>query len=162
MIDSRGFIACLKESGFYFFSGVPCSILKVALTYLIADKEVKYVPAAREDIAIGVASGAYLTGKKSAILIQNSGLGHIINALTSFNIIYKIPVLIFITWRGYQGKDAPEHRIMGRKTTTLLKNMGIRFKVLSKEYPKDIEWALKLMERRRQPVALIIKDKVLV
>lgn len=162
MIDSRGFIACLKENSFYFFSGVPCSILKVALKHLIADKEVKYVPAPREDIAIGVASGAYLTGKKSAILIQNSGLGHIINALTSFNLIYKIPVLILITWRGYQGKDAPEHKIMGRKTTKLLKNLGIPYKVLSSKYPKDIEWALTLMERRGLPVAFIIKDKVLV
>ncbi len=162
MIDSRGFISCLKENGFYSFSGVPCSILRVALTYLITDREVKYVPAVREDIAIGVASGAYLAGRKSAILIQNSGLGHIINALTSFNLIYKIPVLIFITWRGYQGKDAPEHKIMGRKTTGLLEKLGIQYKILSREYQDDIKWALRLMERNREPVALIIKDKVLV
>lgn len=151
----------LEEKGFSFFSGVPCSFLKEALNAIMKSKRIRYIAAVKEDIALGVSSGAYLAGKKSGILMQNSGLGHIINALTSFNLIYKIPVLMFITWRGYQGKDAPEHNLMGRKMTTLLRDLGIPYKILSGEYKKDIDWAVDLMEKKSIPVALIVKEDVI-
>ena len=113
--------------------------------------------AVRENAALGVASGAYLAGKKSAIFIQNSGLGNIINALTSFNLIYKIPVIMFITWRGYQGKDAPEHIIMGEKMLPLLDFMEIPYRVLGQHYERDIDWAISAMNANSIPVALILK-----
>lgn len=140
-----------------FFSGVPCSILEAALKEGLRDPQVRYVPAVKENVALGVASGAYLAGKKSGILIQNSGLGNIINGLTSFNLIYKVPVLMFITWRGYQGKDAPEHSIMGEKTISLLKELGIPYRVLSDSFRKDIDWALGTIKKRSIPVVLILK-----
>ena len=148
----------LKEKGFKFYSGVPCSILKTMLKEVAADKEIKYISAVRENTALGVASGAYLSGEKSCILIQNSGLGNIINALTSFNLIYKIPVLMFITWRGFEGQDAPEHIIMGKKMTRLLEDIGIPYAVLGEDYKKDIDWALGQMSEARIPTALILKE----
>lgn len=131
-------------------------ILKIAFL----DPQIKYIPAVRENAALGVASGAYLAGKQSAIFIQNSGLGNMINALTSFNLIYKIPVLMFITWRGYRGKDAPEHIIMGKKTLSLLKELNIPAAVLEKDFKKNIDWAVKKMCRGKIPVAIILKGKI--
>ena len=89
---------------------------------MIDDPEIKYIPAIREDVAIGIASASYLSNSKGGIILQNSGLGNLINPLTSFNLIYKIPVLIIIGWRGYGGRsnDAPEHWIMGEETTNIL------------------------------------------
>lgn len=161
MIKSKNFLVYLGKKEFKFFSGVPCSFVKDALAALQNNKDFIYVPAVKEDIALGICSGGYLAGKNTAIIIQNSGLGHIVNALTSFNLIYKIPVLIFVTWRGYLGKDAPEHKIMGRKTTTLLKCLDIPYRILSDGYKKDIDWAIKMMQNKKIPVALIIKEGVL-
>lgn len=158
MISAYDFWAYLTSRGYKFFSGVPCSILKTILEVGLNEPQIKYIPAVRENAALGVASGAYLTGEKSGILIQNSGLGNIINALTSFNIIYKIPVLMFITWRGFNGKDAPEHLIMGKKTLSLLQDLEIPYRILSNAYKKDIDWAIKAMENKSIPVAIIIKD----
>lgn len=123
----------------------------------MADPEIQYIPAVRESAALGVASGAYLAGRRSGILIQNSGLGNIINALTSFNLIYKIPVLMFITWRGFKGKDAPEHLIMGKKTLTLLKDLRIPYRILSNSYKNDLNWAIEIMENKSIPAAIIVK-----
>lgn len=128
------------------------------LKSVFADRDVRYIPAVRENAALGIASGACLAGERSAIFIQNSGLGNIINALTSFNLLYKIPVLMFITWRGYRGKDAPEHRIMGKKTPAMLRLLNIPAVILSREYEKDILRAVGTMERKSIPVAVIIKD----
>ncbi|MDP1853031.1 MAG: hypothetical protein Q8L26_02335 [Candidatus Omnitrophota bacterium] len=158
MIRVKDFWDYLAGKNFIFFSGVPCSIFKTVLDEAINSEIITYVPAVREDVAMGVSSGAYLAGKKSGILIQNSGLGHIVNTLTSFNLIYKIPVLMFISWRGYMGKDAPEHKIMGRKTISLLSGLDIPHRALSVDFDKDLNWAIGIMEKKHIPVALIVKE----
>lgn len=156
MITASRFWQGLLKNGFSFSSGVPCSFLKEILAHV--PKEANYVLATREDNALGLASGAYLSGKKSAILIQNSGLGNIVNGLTSFNLIYKIPVLVIISWRGEPGKpDAPEHSVMGEKMFPLLKELDIPYKILSDEINKEIGWATKKMDEGKVPVALILK-----
>lgn len=160
MITTDFFWQSLTKEGFSFFSGVPCSILKPVL--LNIPPNIKYVPAVREDSALGVAGGSFLTGRKSAILIQNSGLGNIVNALTSFNLIYKIPVLLVITWRGEPGKpDAPEHIIMGELTLPILKTLKIPYKIIDDNFSAQVEWAKKEMETNKIPVALILKEGII-
>lgn len=161
MIPASLVLGYLKKKGYNFFTGVPCSMLKGLLEEISNDPEVKYINAVRENSALGVASGAYLAGKPSCVLMQNSGLGNIVNTLTSFNLIYKIPVILFITWRGFEGKDAPEHRIMGRKTIPLLKELGIPFVTLTESFESDIDWAIERMHKSRIPVALILKPGIL-
>ena len=158
MINPSSMLQYLKKHDYKFYSGVPCSILKGVFKAALADEQLKYIPAVRENAALGVASGAYLSGKKSCILIQNSGLGNIVNALTSFNMIYKIPILIFVTWRGFKGNDAPEHIIMGEKMASLMKELGIPYRVLTLKYRRDIDWALDKMAKTSFPVMLIVKD----
>lgn len=157
MISVNDFWNYLKSKEYTFFSGVPCSILEKVLEGCMHDLDIEYVPAIRENVALGLASGAYMSGKRSGILMQNSGIGNIVNALTSFNLIYKIPVLMFITWRGYGGKDAPEHIIMGKKTLSLLKELNIPTVVLSEEFKNDIDWTISRMKKSRIPCAVIIK-----
>ena len=161
MIEASSVIGYLKRNGYNFYSGVPCSILKSLLKNVIADEDIRYIPAVRENAELGVASGGYLAGRKSCVLMQNSGLGNIINAMTSFNLIYKIPVLMFISWRGFKGKDAPEHIIMGKKTLSLLKELSIPYRILTERYEKDIDWALKQIERHSIPTVLILKKDLI-
>jgi len=161
MILVNEFLEYLKKKDFTFLSGVPCSILKPILNHILNDPDFNYISAVRENAALGVASGAYLAGKRSGILIQNSGLGNIVNTLTSFNLIYKIPVLMFITWRGYKGQDAPEHIIMGEKTLPLLDLLEIPNRVLGHTFREDIDWAIQTMESESIPVAVILKKGII-
>src|SRR5258707_11786892 len=108
------FVAALKDAGFDFFCGVPCSLLKGLVSLLDQDKEAHYVSATREDSAIGMAAGAWLGGKQPMVLMQNSGLGVSINALASLSTMYALPALLVISWRGEGGNDAPEHILMGQ------------------------------------------------
>lgn len=162
MIPHAQLLDYLAGKGIRFFSGVPCSYARAFLQGLAGDRRFRYVPAAREDMALGISSGSWLAGRPAGVIMQNSGLGHIVNSLTSFNLIYRIPCLVFVTWRGFRGKDAPEHMIMGRRTGSLLRCLGIPFRVLGEDWKSDIDWALLTMRRRRIPAVLIIRKDVIV
>jgi phosphonopyruvate decarboxylase len=161
-MKAADFCSALKKQGFNLFTGVPCSILKDTILCLQGDPDVRYVSATREDEAVGIAAGSFLGGQKPVVLMQNSGLGSSIGALASLPLLYKIPMLLVVSWRGYQGKDAPEHRIMGKSMLKLLRDFGIPTKILPKRNPeKTITEAVKTMEEQQIPVAIIIKRGVI-
>lgn len=157
------FYHLLKNCGIDFFSGVPCTLLEGLIAMASLDSKVIYVPAVREDVAVAVASGAYLGGRYSCVFMQNSGLGNCLNVLASLNLIYKIPVCLVISWRGFKGKDAPEHLIMGRSTKKLLQDIRIPATVLSKKYLETQTLSLvEKMKKNNIPVALLLRKGILV
>lgn len=163
MRTASEFWAILKRHQMTFFAGVPCSLLEGVINVGLADPAVTYVPAVREDVALGIASAAHLAGRRGGILMQNSGLGNVVNPLTSFNLIYRIPVLMLVSWRGYGGKDAPEHLIMGEKTPDLLRALGVPHLVLEAETLEEhVQWAISTMEQQLIPVALILRPATIV
>jgi phosphonopyruvate decarboxylase len=103
----------LEAQGYDFFTGVPCSLIESLIAALETHPRLPYVPAVREDVAVGIAAGAWLAGGRPMVLMQNSGLGTSMNALVSLSLLYRLPALLLVTWRGYAGKDAPEHLLMG-------------------------------------------------
>lgn len=152
----------LKKKGFDFFCGVADSTVASLLEVLSRDP-VGYRGAAREDLAVGMASGAYLAGKWPCVLMQNSGLGYCLNALTSLNLIYKIPLLMIVGYRGFDGKDAPEHEVMGAHCEALLKEIGIPVWVPAQpqELIEAVGQADDAMRRLRIPAALLIRPGVI-
>ena len=76
-------------------------------------------------MAVGLAAGAWLGGRRPVVVMQNSGLGTSLNALASLSLMYGLPALLLVTWRGYQGKDAPEHILMGEISPGILELLGI-------------------------------------
>jgi sulfopyruvate decarboxylase alpha subunit len=138
-LTSKSFIERLIQEDYKFFTGVPCSLLS-GLIYELEDQkwEASYVPSVREDAAVGLCVGAYLAGRIPVLLMQNSGLGYCLNAFTSLNLIYKIPALVIMSWRGKAGKDAPEHIIMGDIDQELLKTAGMEYSILSAENCEEV------------------------
>jgi len=160
-MNSREFCELLKNGGFDFFSGVPCSFLGPIIEHLSHGKDFQYVPATREDEALGIAVGAYVGGKKPVVLMQNSGLGNSIDALTSLVLLYKFPILLIISWRGFEENDFIEHSLMGKYMIDFLKTMKIPTMILSKnDLPKQIAEADQMMKKTETPVALVLKKGV--
>ncbi|MCF2132231.1 hypothetical protein L1I79_38335 [Strepomyces sp. STD 3.1] len=159
-------LTTLIENNYTHFTGVPCSLLKGIFSLLESNEVterhgISFTPAIREDSALGVASGMYLGGKKSVVLMQNSGLGYSLNVLTSFNLIYDLPILLLISWRGAYGNDAVEHDIIGAKLTNLLDSVEIPHKEFDNNRPEElIAETLSLIEETNRPVALLIKDEI--
>ena len=159
-ISSKNFVGLLQEVGFDFFTGVPDSTLGGIIATLIEQRA--YVPAVREDEAVGMAAGAFMGGKVPVVLMQNSGLGTSLNALISLNLIYRQPCLLLISWRGHDGKDAPEHLVMGQVMTRLLDLVRIPHRTLGAETVReDIGWAAQVFMKQRIPAALLIQKGML-
>lgn len=148
MLNTKAFGYELKKSGFDFYSGVPCSFLKNLINYAINDCE--YIIASNEGEAVAICAGAYLGGRKTVVLMQNSGLTNAISTLTSLNYIFRIPVMGFVSLRGEPGtNDEPQHELMGRITTSLLDIMEIKWSYLSDnidDAKSQIEIAKKYIE----------------
>ncbi len=162
MLKSEDFAQELIKSGYDFFTGVPCSIIGNLITNLTGRPDVTYIPAVREDAAVGVASGAYMAGKVPVVLMQNSGLGQCLNTLTSLSLIYKLPCLLIVTWRGFEGKDAPEHLVMGRTCNKLLDTVGITHHDFNHDNIKTlIDMSYKLVTEKREPLVLFLKKGII-
>jgi phosphonopyruvate decarboxylase len=152
----------LEAQGYDFFSGVPCSLIEHLIATLENHPRLPYVPAVREDVAVGIAAGAWLARRCPMVLMQNSGLGTSMNALVSLSLMYRLPALLLVTWRGHEGKDAPEHLLMGEISPGLLDMMRIPHRVVSaKTIAADIAWGRAESERLSQPVALLLPPGVL-
>lgn len=162
MFKSESFADVLINHGYDFFTGVPCTIIGNLITNLTGRPDVTYVPAVREDVAVGIASGAYMAGKIPVVLMQNSGIGQCLNALTSLNLIYKLPCLLIVTWRGFEGKDAPEHLVMGRTCKKLLDIVGIPHFTLNPDNIRTfINHSYNLIIENKSPVALFLKEGII-
>ncbi len=161
MLKSEDFAQVLTNNGYDFFTGVPCTIIGNLITNLTDRSDVTYIPAVREDVAVGVASGAYMAGKIPVVLMQNSGLGQCLNALTSLSLIYKLPCLLIVTWRGF-GQDAPEHLVMGKTCKKLLDTVGIPHFTFNPDNIKSlVNHSYNLITENKSPVALFLKKGII-
>jgi len=151
------FAKLLINAGFNFVSGVPCAAQKYIIDYLSNHPKIQHIPANRESEALGIATGAFLAGKKPIVYMQNSGLMNSLNDITSLLISYKIPILLIITWRGAPGEDAPQHLVNGRSMIKILDTIGIPAQILTKENMKlTIQFSKTWLKEKQIPAAILI------
>src|SRR5262245_28802785 len=90
-----------------------------------ADLEIRDVALTTEEEGIAMAAGAWLGGDRAALLMQSSGVGNCINALTlSSNCGF--PLLAIVTMRGEWGEFNPWQIPMGQATPDALRLGGVR------------------------------------
>ena len=94
---------------------------------ILADRypDVRTTVATREEEAFGIAAGLYLGGAKPAVMLQSSGLGNSLNALTSLFVPYRIPALILNSMRGDAGEWNEAQVPMGRAVRAICDSIGI-------------------------------------
>jgi phosphonopyruvate decarboxylase len=146
VIVADAFLAPARGRGFDFYAGVPCSFLTPIINRVISDPALEYVGATSEGEAVAIAAGAWLAGKKTVVMCQNSGLGNAVNPLTSLSFPFRIPTLLVVTWRGQPGiHDEPQHELMGEITGGLLDTLRVPHRPFPAT-PDDVEPALALAE----------------
>ncbi len=169
MIKCEELAKVFKENELTFFTGVPDSTFKDWMKYLADNPPgFKNIIAVNECEATAIASGYHLATKQiGAVYMQNSGLGKVVNPVTSLcsGDVYSIPVLFMIGWRGEpEKKDEPQHKMMGRVMIPLLDCLEIPYKILPdniKEAETTIREVKQLAEQNSSPAALIIKKGTL-
>ncbi len=87
--------------------------------------DVRLVLATREEEAFGIAAGLYLGGRRPTVMLQSSGLGNSLNAITSLVVPYQIPMLIVVSMRGDVGEWNAAQVPMGRAVRSIFEAIGM-------------------------------------
>jgi sulfopyruvate decarboxylase subunit alpha len=153
----------LREAGVDFISLLPDSDFSELQARVSSDNHFTYVPVSNEAIGVGVCAGAYLSGKRPALLVPTSGLLVAAWPLTSICMAWGLPLLMLIPYRGDIG-DA--FWLMGPyKDTTepLLKLLSAPYSVISKqeEIAKAIVDAEGSTISWQRPVAILLTGETI-
>ena len=103
---------------------VPDAGLTRLLDLCTADNAMRVMTLTREDEGVGLLTGAWLGGERAALLMQSSGVGNVVNAL-SLPSVMKAPCLMLVTMRGQWGEANGWQVPMGSATPGVLEAMGV-------------------------------------
>lgn len=166
MISAEDFCTELERQQFNFATGVPCSFFGGPIAHLERTPGA-YVAAANEGNALATAVGAALAGSRSYVMLQNSGLGNLINPLTSLVMTYRVPVLTFVSLRGWPDPktDEPQHEVMGPSTQPMIELLDLphwylRSNADLEEFSSTLELACEEMNHGNAPFILVEKGAV--
>jgi sulfopyruvate decarboxylase subunit alpha len=128
------------------------------LSHVLGEFERKYadvrlILATREEEAFGIAAGLYLGGRKPSVMLQSSGLGNSINALTTLVIPYRIPMLIVVSMRGDEGEWNAAQTPMGLAIRPILDAIAIRHATLSEGATHDRQVSDTIVEQAKTAFA---------
>jgi sulfopyruvate decarboxylase subunit alpha len=156
--NSKLIYDALKECDVRLVSALPETWLVHLIRLADDDPEMILVRLAKEEEGVGVSAGAHFAGVKSAMLMQNHGFLASINGIVSFAHLYKIPLLMLISYRGSMGERDPWQTQGGNVTEALLRALGIPYSFLdsAETAKKRIRQAQTLAESSLQPVALLL------
>jgi sulfopyruvate decarboxylase TPP-binding subunit len=126
-----------NELEFRFFSGVPCSELQLLYNEMDPNK-MHYIPAVTETIAIGIASGVWISNVRSCVMMDSKKINSIKPILDNINIRLEIPVLFIF------GGDC--------------KSDYLNMSSLHKNYKKQLDDITNYMNTKKLPSGIFIKE----
>ena len=158
LTSSKAIFEALKNCDVRLLSALPETWLVHLIRMADDDPQTILVRLAKEEEGVGISAGAHFAGVKSAMLMQNHGFLASINGIVSFAHLYKIPLLMLISYRGSFGERDPWQTQGGNVTEALLRAMGIPYSFLDgiATVEKKIRQAQTLAESSLQPVALLL------
>lgn len=163
LANSRVIYDALKKAGIGLMSALPETWLVHLIRMAEDDPEMILVRLAKEEEGVGISAGAHFAGVKSAMLMQNHGFLASINGIVSFAQLYRMPLLMLITYRGHFGERDPWQTEGGGVTEPLLRALGIRYEFL--DDPATVENriadAQTLAYSSLHPVALLLTRKLM-
>ena len=137
MVEAKEFIDYLcNELKFRFFSGVPCTELQLFYDEMSSDF-LHYVPAVTETVAVGIASGMWLSDFGSCVLMDSKKIDSVRPILDVINFKLRIPVLFLL---GGNFKSDWLHTVS-----------------LNKNYKKQINDVLNYMNAENLPSGILLK-----
>ncbi len=154
-------VAGLKKAGIDFVATLPDEKMLELIRAVERDPTLKHVPLCREEEGIGICAGAYLAGKKTALIMQNAGFLNSCNALTTTSLQFQIPALLLIYYAGDIGDRG--FTTLGSVTEPVLQALGIRSYLLRRvdDCEEILRGAQVLADDSKKPVAVLLTKTAL-
>jgi len=156
--SSRVVYDALKGCGVRLLSVLPETWLVHLVSLAQEDPEMTLVRLAKEEEGVGVSVGAHLAGVRSAMLMQNHGLLASVNGIVSLAQLYRVPLLMLVSYRGGFGEEHPWQTEGGWVTEDLLRALRIPYQLLERpeQVAARVREAQSLAEASLRPVALLL------
>jgi sulfopyruvate decarboxylase subunit alpha len=153
----------LKACDVRIISALPETWLVHLIRMADDDPEMTLVRIAKEEEAIGISAGAHLAGVSSACLMQNHGFLAAINPIVSLALLYKIPLLMLISYRGHMGEKDPWQTQGGLATEPILRALNIPIWHLNTpgDVPRRLKDAQTLAHAALHPVAVLLARELM-
>lgn len=151
----------LRRSGINLVASLPDAFLVNVIEGLQAANDLIHVPLTREEEGVGVCTGAYLGGKRCALLMQNAGFLNACNSLTTTALQIEIPMLLLVLYAG--GRGDVSFPMLGRVTEPVISALRIPYCIPSSinDVPEAVIGSVVQAYNARMPVAVLLNKSVL-
>lgn len=151
-----------KTSGVELVAYVPDAGHSTLIEKSKNDPDIVDVVLTTEEEGVALCVGAWLGGKKSALLMQSSGVGNCIN-MFSLQRIARIPLVVLITMRGEYAEFNPWQIPMGSTTEQALKLCNFQIYKVDKaaEAAETVQAAIDMAFNSNIAIAVVLSQKLL-
>ena len=118
-------IAVLKANRVEIAAYVPDKVLAPLIARMHEDPYFTMIPVAREEEGLGIATGAWMGGKRTIVLMQTSGFATLPNVLASLVVACQIPAILMVSERGTMGDHQLAQAIVCRTLVPTLQTLGV-------------------------------------
>ena len=149
-------VADLVNNQVSFVTTVPCKQLAGVIAGIEASDDIFHIPSNKEDEGMGLCAGAYMGGKRAAIIMQNTAIGVTINTLATLIQFYRIPLPMLISYRGEVGEPVACQVEMALHTKALLAQLHIpTYHFHRADDVRELDGILKHCFMSKKPVAIL-------
>lgn len=149
-------VSDLVNNKIEFVTTVPCKQLAGVIEKVEACDDIFHIPANKEDEGMGLCAGAFMGGKRPAIIMQNTAIGVTINTLATLIQFYRMPLPMLISYRGEVGEPVACQVEMAVHTKALLAQLNIPTYHFHRESDVDqLDDILKYTFMCNKPVAIL-------
>lgn len=158
----REILGALKRNDVRLATFVPDNVLRPLLEGLEADNSFITFAATREEEAVGIATGAWMGGMPSAVLMQTSGFATLTNALASLVVPFQIPLVLIVSERGTLGEFNLGQTMVWRTMRPSLDALGIDYHTIRRIEEVDfvVDRGVQQAINIQQPVAFILNPQL--
>ena len=153
---SEKIVADFVSHDIEFVTTVPCKQLAGVIDQVEAHPAIYHIPSNKEDEGMGLCAGAFMGGKRSAIIMQNTAIGVTINTLVTLTQFYRLPLPMLISYRGELGEPVACQVEMAVHTKALLAQLNIpTYHFHKQEDAEELDAILKYTFMCNKPVAIL-------
>lgn len=154
----------LERLNLQHFCFIPCSTVAQIINHFENDASVHSFPVSREEDGVGIVSGISLAEGRTVLLIQDTGIGNSLLALTTFCNSYHIPLLILVTRRGGLGEINSAVYSFSERCPDILDVVGVKafrldYRVPLHEWPQAIVQAYTYAKSTHRPIIVMMNLK---
>lgn len=155
---ARAYIEGLKDAGVGIVGAVPESLLAGIYRGCWDDPAIRYVPVTNEAELPGLCAGAYLSGKKAMMIMENSGLRQACEPIARFALCHAMPIVMTMSFRGAWGERNWWGHNHAQTMEPILGALRIPFNKVSRieDIKSSIEKAYYHADASNYPVALVM------